>query len=199
MSNHPKVCGQGCPNHCPKSEKSCRRIPSRIPSLLLIFYSLLKMPMVRLFWIQTQNSTLRISTLPNQNYSLKIPAFMQPHLPTSTYKYHSISWLFSTPRIGSPKFMTSCLINTKNLSSPSQDQSPMSAWQPSKVHMKISETLSRCFHENLKSHHLADQNALSPTTFQSWKMAMSTFNLRESHNRMPKFTHSKRKLTWCWT
>jgi hypothetical protein len=43
MSNHSEICWQGCPTNCAKIEKSCRRVPSRLPSLIIIFYGLLKM------------------------------------------------------------------------------------------------------------------------------------------------------------
>jgi hypothetical protein len=42
MLKHSEICWEGCPTNHGKSPKSCRRIPCCIPTLIIIFYSLLK-------------------------------------------------------------------------------------------------------------------------------------------------------------
>jgi hypothetical protein len=121
---------QGCPNNHPKSEKSYQRIPSHLPSLLLlIFYGLLEMttrsnvPDPDPELINAQNLDFAKPKLFFKNISC--------YAATSTYIHVQITFNFTT--FFNPKTLIATNLQQITGSSPSLNQSLMSVWPPSKA------------------------------------------------------------------
>jgi hypothetical protein len=94
MLIHSENCWEGCPTNHPKGPKTGRRIPSHLPSLLIIFYGLLKM---------SSGSTLPDpdpELINAQNFNFAKPKLffkiIRKYAATSTYIHVRIPFNFTT-------------------------------------------------------------------------------------------------------
>ncbi len=134
MLIHSQICWESCPTHCGKSLKSRQRISSHLPTLIVLLYRLLKMstgltvPDPDPELMNEQN----FDFCKTKTFLQKIGCFVAPpHI--FTQESHSTLRLCSTPRKRSLWSTMSYLTNMKNLSSPLQNWSLMSAYQSSKA------------------------------------------------------------------